>query len=148
MRDEIEPSTIVQGRIRLFAFFLIKFTFNPLRDLNSSLDPGGQRHESWRRGNTSRRHRPWHRGGWPCTKKSYVASTSTLKHMASSSAPQMLAPTSSHWRTARAPRWTRLAPAAAHCAEENLFKKPARVDGRLDETDEQRCSDDEQRRAF
>jgi len=41
--------------------------FGPLGDLNSSLDPRGQRHESWRWDNISRRHISWRRGAWPCT---------------------------------------------------------------------------------
>ena len=49
------------------ALFQRKFTFDPLGNVNSSLDPGGRRQDSWRRGNTSRRQDLWRRGALPCT---------------------------------------------------------------------------------
>jgi hypothetical protein len=53
-------------------FFLKKITFRPLDEVNSTLDPGGRRHDSWRRGYTSRCRDSRRRASWsscwePCT---------------------------------------------------------------------------------
>ena len=49
-----------------FSHFLRKIYVWPLGDVNSSLDPGGRRQFPRRWGNTSRRHRSWLWGAWPC----------------------------------------------------------------------------------
>jgi len=47
------------------AFFRRNFSFGPLENLNSVLDPGSRRHASWHRGYTSRRHGSRRRAPWP-----------------------------------------------------------------------------------
>ena len=65
------------------------------------LDPGPQRHGSWRRVNTSRRHSPWRRGVGTDPPKHPrwrdVAWTSASQILAPSSEPQVLAPRSAPW---------------------------------------------------
>ena len=60
------------------------------------LDPGPQRHGSWRRVNTSRRHSPWRRGVGTDPPKHPrwrdVAWTSASQILAPSSAPQVMTP--------------------------------------------------------
>jgi hypothetical protein len=48
----------------IWPFFEKKITFRPLGEVNSTLDPGGRRHDSWRRGYTSRRRDSRRRASW------------------------------------------------------------------------------------
>ena len=52
------PSTGRPNFLQFGLFFWKKFTIGSLENLNAEIDPGGRRHESWRRGIT------WRRGPW------------------------------------------------------------------------------------